>query len=90
MNSNVLGAAKLIVAALVAVAFGAFDLWRFHALASTTDLIFIIGGFTALGVPINSTPASVAAERLMLAAYGRLPVPPAAAAKAVKDAPPAV
>ena len=52
------------IGALLAIGIGLADAWHFHALGSTldaakmVDLVFLVGGFAALGVHLSNGFAS--------------------------------
>jgi F0F1-type ATP synthase epsilon subunit len=50
------------VGGLIAIAIGFYDVFFGHQLGQATDIIFIVGGFAALGVKIvNGTAAAASA-----------------------------
>lgn len=50
------------VGGILAIAFGAADLWQFRSLGHDADLIFLIGGFGVMGVKIiNGSAATLRA-----------------------------
>ena len=46
------------VAGVFAVALGAADLWYFHAFSHDSDLLFMVGGFGAMGLKIVNGSAA--------------------------------
>lgn len=46
------------LAALLAIALGAVDLWYFHSFSRDTELLFIVGGLAGMGLKIVNGSAA--------------------------------
>src|ERR1035437_7823917 len=71
------------VGGLIAIAIGFYDVFFDHQLGQATDIIFIVGGFAALGVKsVNGTAAAASAAATISAIATQVPATQAEASAA--------
>ena len=69
-------------AGLIAISIGLADLWYFHTFARDSDLLFVIGGFGAMGLKIINGSAEALRKTALDTAFAASRTATAAAAAA--------